>query len=526
MFVGTGLVDLYVKCDEMELARRAFSEISVPNVVSCNALLAGNLGGGEGLRLFSWMWLSGLGADNVTFASVLRACKSVLSVLSVRQLHGLLVKMTEVELDVFLSCALFEAYIDVGCFREAQSCYGRMKRKDDASFNLAILGYLRNGHEDDALELFREALKTGREVREVTATSLLLKVRGLEQGKQLHALVIKFGYCNAISSALIRMYSEYHLSDEAVRLFSHIPSPDLVSWTNFLSNFSRCGEDQGALNQYVKMVSEGFTDLPNHYTFSTLLKSCAHLAAAMEGKQIHAQIIKFCSNSIKSDPFVSSSLLFMYSKCGYIEEARRLFNDMQERDLASWNAMITSLAHHGLAEEAIETFQELLNQKDMEPNHISFIGVLTACSHCGMVEMGYRYFKSIRQPTVEHYACVVNLFSRAGRLKEALELVEEMPFEPNEIVWSSLLASSSKYGNVPVGEYSAKRLLELDPTDPGTYIALSNIYAGAGRWDDMKHTRKMMELQADGKRPGFSWLNVNTWKYISFTDGRSTIISN
>nr|UPT48380.1 pentatricopeptide repeat protein AaPPR7 [Agave angustifolia] len=173
VFVGTGLVDLYVKCNEMECARKAFAEIVEPGVVSYNALLAGNLEGDEGLRLFSELRLLGMDPDHVTFASVLRACKDV-SIYSVKQLHGLVVKMMEAELDVFLSCALFEAYIDLGCFDEAQKVFGRIEDKDNAAFNLAIQGYLRNGHETEALESLIQALKMRKEVREVNATSLLV----------------------------------------------------------------------------------------------------------------------------------------------------------------------------------------------------------------------------------------------------------------------------------------------------------------------------------------------------------------
>lgn len=510
VFVGTGLVDLYVKCNEMKSARMAFSEIVQPNVVSYNALLAGNLKGNEGLQLFSDMRLLGMSPDNVTFASVLRGCKDV-SILSVAQLHGLVVKMMEVELDVFLSCALFEAYIDMGCVAEAHTVFCRMEEKDDAAYNLVIQGYLRNGHESEAVESFIEALMMGKEVREVNATSLFVSIGGLNQGKQLHSMVIKFGRCDTpIVGSLIGMYAKQRHLEEAIKLFDQIPSPDIVSWTDLISNFSECGEFQGALKFYVKMTEDGLAEPPNCYTFSTVLRSCAHLTAALEGKQIHAQIIKSNVTNIQSDAFVASALLSMYSRCGYIEEARRLFKDMPERDLASWNAMITSLAQHGLVEEAIETFQELLNEKDIEPNHITFVGVLTACSHGGMVELGYRYFRSIKQPTVDHYACLISLVARAGRLDEALDLVEEMPYEANEIIWSSLLAASSKYGNVELGEYSADKLLELNPVDPGTYVALSNIYASAGRWEDMKQTRRLMKkYQADFKRPGISWIGVS-----------------
>lgn len=524
VFVGTSLVDMYAKSDDMESSKKAFLEISEPSVVSWNALVAGNLSGEEVLHLFGWMRLSGTSPDHVTFACVLRACKYILSICTVRQLHGLIVKMMEVELDVFVSEGLFEVYMDLGRFDEAQKVFNGMEEKDDVAFNLVIQGYLRNGHGDEAVGLFLEALKMDIELSEVTMASLL-KTKALDQGKQFHALAIKFGYCDGHGSlsmidSLTRMYSEHHCLDDALRLFEQIHHPDLVLWTSLISGFSRGGKSQEAINLYVRMVAQGSVEPPNHYTYATILSSCAQLAAIGEGRQIHAQIIK-SDFDFEHDTFVASGLLYMYAKCGYLEEASRLFNEMPERDLASWNAMISSLALHGFAEQAIETFEELLKQNDIKPNHITFVGVLTACSHCGMVDKGYQYFKSIQEPTVDHYACVVDMFGRSGRLKEAMYLVVEMPFKANEHIWSSLLSASRIHGNIELGEYSARRLLEMNPKDPGTYISLSNIYAAAGRWDDMKRLRKLMESQTDRKHPGLSWLRVNGQKYVVFANGRS-----
>ncbi|KAG1331834.1 pentatricopeptide repeat-containing protein [Cocos nucifera] len=522
-FVGTSLVDMYTKSGDTESTKKAFLDISEPSVVSWNALIAGNLSGEEVLQLFGRMRLSGISPDHVTFACVLRACKDILSIHTVQQLHGLIVKMMQVELDVFVGEGLFEVYMDLGCFNEAQKVFSGMVEKDDVAFNLLIQGYLKNGHGDEAVGLFLEALEMQIELSEVTMTSLLM-TKGLDQGKQFHSLVIKFGYCDGHCSlsmigSLIRMYSEHHCLDDALRLFEQIHHPDLVLWTSLISGFSRSGKRQEAINLYARMVAEGSVEPPNHYTYATILSSCARLAALGEGRQIHAQIIKSDFN-FEHDSFVASGLSYMYAKCGYLEESSRIFNEMPERDLASWNAMISSLAQHGFAEQAIEIFQELLKQNDIKPNHITFVGVLSACSRCGMVDEGYQYFKSIEEPTVDHYACVVDMFGRAGRLKEAMDVVGEMPFEANEHIWSSILSASRIHGNIELGEYSARRLLDMNPKDPGTYIALSNIYAAAGRWDDMKRVRKLMESRTDGRNPGLSWLRVNGQKYVFFANGR------
>ncbi|OAY82008.1 Pentatricopeptide repeat-containing protein [Ananas comosus] len=526
VFVGTGLVDLYVKCGEMECAMRAFLEIEEPSVVSWNSLMAGDLGGEECFQLFAQMQESGLSPDHVTFACVLRSLKDAdLSAITVRQFHGLIVKMMDMKLDVFVSTALFEAYIDHSCDVEAQRVLAEMEEKDDATFNVVIQGCLRNGYAAKAVDAFFEALKVSAELREATV-SMLLRAIGLYNGTQVHALVIKRGCCNSSSgasvlSSLIRMYAEHRCLDKALRLFEQIHSPDVVQWTSLIAGFSQSGESHEALKLYVRMLSDELGDAPNHYTFSTLLTSCAELGAGEEGKQIHAQITKAGIN-VSRDKFVSSSLLYMYASCGYIGEASRLFDKMPQRDLASWNAMINSLSQHGYAQKALEMFHELLNKKNMQPNHITYIGVLTACNRGGMVEKGYKYFKSIEKPTIDHYACLIDMFGRAGRLKEAMSFVEEMPFQPNELIWTSLLAASSMHGNIELGEYSAKQLLKLNPKDPGTYVALSNIYAASRRWKDMKEVRRLMESQADRKQAGVSWVRSKKGqKYVFSADKRS-----
>ncbi|XP_058107838.1 pentatricopeptide repeat-containing protein At2g33680-like [Magnolia sinica] len=515
VFVGTALIDMYSKCNRMECAKTAFEEVTGPNVASWNALMAGNLAGDEVMQTFSRMRMSDASPDHLTFATVLRACKNV-SVCSVQQIHGLVMKKMGAEMDVFVGGALFERYMDHGCVHDARRAFDAIYSKDITAFNQAIQGYVWNGHRAEAVSLFQEAIRMGRQPNEATLTSLLMRIGGLDQGKQLHGLAIKFGFCGSsdccrgasIASSLVTMYAEFHCLDDAIRLFDQTQFPDLVLWTSLISGFSQNGESEMALELYILMVSEGFVSPPNHYTFSSLLQSCANLAAMEEGKQIHAQIIK-SGFDVEFDLFVSSGLVDMYAKCGNVMEVRRLFDKMPERDLASWNAMITGLAQHGFAEKAVGTFQELLDLPNIVPNHITFTAVLSACSHGGLVEEGYHYFKLIGEPTIDHYACLIDLVGRAGRLEEARNLIQEMPLNPNEHIWSSLLAASAVHENVEMGEYAAKKLMQLNPKDPGTYVVLSNIYAAAGRWACVRRIRRLMKDQGVRKKPGLSWLRVD-----------------
>ncbi|MQM02938.1 hypothetical protein Taro_035712 [Colocasia esculenta] len=523
--VGTALVDMYAKCNHMEYAKSAFVCISDPNTVAWNALLDGFSCGEDALWLFLRMRTMGVTQDCMTFAGMLRACKDC-SFHIIQQIHGLIIKEISGGLDVFVGSALFMNYIGQDCLHEARKVFDEILEKDTVVFKLGIAEYIKRGLKVDAVNLLYECLETAEEGSEAAITALVLGIGDLNQGRQLHALAAKIGHSGEnndfVDDALIRMYTKHHCLYEAVQLYSCLRCPDVVSWTSLISGFSQSGESNKALDLYFRNVSGGVLEPPNHYTFSCLLNMCASLLAVEEGKQIHGQIIK--SDPSTCDVYVLSGLLDMYAKCGYIMEARKIFHSMQERDLVTWNAMINGFAQHGFADAAIEMFHELLALKDLEPNHITFVGVLSACSHKGMVKEGYQYFKSIRQPTVDHYACMINLVARAGRFDEAMSLLREMPFEPNEHIWTSLLAASSIHRNIKMGEYSAKHLLELNPKDPGAYTALSNIYAAAGRWSEAKQLRKLMRDQALTKSPGFSWLRIKQGAYV-FLAGEGSYVT-
>ncbi|XP_042486904.1 pentatricopeptide repeat-containing protein At4g39530-like [Macadamia integrifolia] len=522
VFVGTALIDMYAKCDRMEFAEKLFFETPAPSVISWNALMAGNLGDEKVLLFFSRMWESGASPDHVTFATVLRACKNVNPTL-VQQIHGLLTKVMGTEVDVFVGDALFELYMNHGCASDAREVFERIHHKDVRAFNMAIKGCIINGFINEGIDLFHEGLQMEMVPNEATLLSLVRRVQDLNQGKQLHALVIKFGFSAAtgdghgalVASSLIVMYTDHRCLDDAVQLFNIIHAPDLVLWTSIISGFSRSGEFEKALELYVLMLLDGPVEPPNHFTFSSVLQSCANLAAVEEGMQVHAQIIK-SQCQIESDLFIANGLVDMYAKCGYITEARKLFDNMTVKDLASWNSMITGLARNGNGDTAIEIFEELLRTPNLQPNHVTYVGVLSACSHTGLLKTGYRYFHMIVEPTIDHYACLVDLLARAGHLEEATNLIKEMPFEPNEVIWSSLLAASCSYGNIELSEYSAEHLLSMNPEDPGTYVALSNMYAAAGRWEDANKVRNLMKDRGVKKLPGRSWLLINGKTHVFF----------
>jgi pentatricopeptide repeat protein len=211
---------------------------------------------------------------------------------------------------------------------------------------------------------------------------------------------------------------------------------------------------------------------------------------------------------------VENALVTMYSKCGTIDDALKLFDAMICRDIISWNAMITGYAQHGRCLESLNLFEQM-QSRCIKPNEISFVGVLSACSHAGLVDEGWHYYSSMRLdhgivPGVEHYACMVDLLGRAGQLDKAENLMNDMPFGPNAFVCRTLLGACRVHGNLEVGKRVAECLIELDPQDAATYVTLSNIYAAAGRWETATKVRKMMKDRGVRKDPGFSWIEVKS----------------
>jgi pentatricopeptide repeat protein len=270
--------------------------------------------------------------------------------------------------------------------------------------------------------------------------------------------------------------------NDAWSIFNKMPSRSVVSWTAMILGHVKCGQGQKALDLFQQMQKEGV--VPDSVTFVGVLNACASVVALVEGRDIHEQIIQ---RGFESDVFVGSGLIDMYVKCGSMDDAWRVFNKMPVRNVVSWTAMLKGYAMHGQGMEALAHFKWMC-EEGVEIDGVTFVCLLLACSHAGLVNEGLHAFDSMMNvyripPTVDHYACKVDLLGRAGHLDEAEDVIKTMPCEPNAAVWMTLLGACRIYGEVEMGERIAKQLLELDPNMTAGYVVLSNIYAAAGKWD-------------------------------------------
>ncbi|XP_020259653.1 pentatricopeptide repeat-containing protein At1g53600, mitochondrial [Asparagus officinalis] len=445
----TSMVDGYCKCGRMFEALQAFSCMPERNVVSWTSLIRGFLKNGNwegGIQLFSQMRRDGVGVNSTTLSVVLDACADLGRSEEGLQVHGLVLLLGFVD-DVFVGNSIIVMYSRVGWIDAARRWFNDMSSKDVVSWNSILDGYVEHGYIDEAFAIF-EAIP---EKDQVSWTSMLVGFSNL-------------GWMN-----------------ESVGLFEAMPEKDDVAWTAIISGFVSNGENATAFKWFHRMMKEGFK--PNPMTLSSVLSALAGLAILNQGVQIHALVVKL---DLESDLLIQPSLVSMYSKCGDLGNAHRIFSGISEPSIVAYNAMITGLAQHGFAREALELFTRTGTDGCCKPNQVTFLVVLTACSHAGLVQEGYQYFESMAscygiEPGPDHYTCMIDLLGRSGLLQEAKKLIDSMPFQPNSSAWGALLNASRLHSNPVLARLSAERIFQLEPNNATAYAMLSNIYSEAER---------------------------------------------
>lgn len=410
--------------------------------------------------------------------------------------------------------ALITGYASQGCLDDARRTFDEIPVRDTVSWNAMIAGYAQNGRFIEALEFFEEMKKANvapTETTIVTVLSACAQSGSLELANSIRSWIEDQGLVSSVRlvTALIDLYSKCGELDKARDLFEGISQKDVISWNAMLSGYSHTNDYKEALVLFRKMQQTKIE--PTDMTFVSILPACAHLGALDLGKWIHGCINKNfpCSTNL----CLWTSLIHMYARCGDIEAAKQVFGGMQNKSLSSWNAMISGLGMHGDACMALEHFRQMRDQ-GFRPDHITFIGVLSACSHAGLVDLGRQCFNSMVEdynilPKLHHYGCMIDLLGRAGLFDEAEALVKNMEMKPDGAIWSSLLAACRMHGKVEFGEFAAKCLFELEPENPGPYVLLSNIYADAGRWEDVARIRTKLNDKGMKKVPGCSSIEVD-----------------
>ncbi|PWA32856.1 tetratricopeptide repeat (TPR)-like superfamily protein [Artemisia annua] len=527
--VSNSLVNMYSKMNCLSTAKKVFFNMEETDIVSWNSIINSNVQSGlveESVNLYIEMLRDGLKPDHFTLASVLRACSSLSQGLHLTdQVHAHVVK-NRLDSDTFVSTTLVDSYSRRGRMEQAESVFLNKDAFDLGSWNAMIFGYINSGNSHKAWELYTKMHKSGEKPDEITLATMAKAcafIVSLRLGKQIHCYAMKLGVDPDLylSSSLVDMYIKCGDMGDAHQIFQAIPSPDDVAWTSMISGCVENGDEDRALVIYHKMRQSGV--LPDEYTFATLIKACSCSTALEQGRQIHANAIK--SNCVL-DTYVNTSLIDFYAKCGNIEESFRLFKRTRVENIVLWNAMLVGLAQYGHGKEALDLFRDLESNSNMLPDRVTFIGVLSACSHSGLISEAYKYFDSMTndygiKPEIEHYSCLVDALGRGGRVKEAEKLITTMPFEASASMYRALLGACRLQGDMETGKRVATKLLELEPFDSSAYVLLSNIYAASNQWNKVADARTKMMSKNVKKDPGCSWINVKMKAHAFVVDDRS-----
>ena len=513
--VGSALVHMYAKCGSIDDARLAFDKMEERNVVTWTVMIGGLAQHGcghEAYELFLQMQREGLKPDAFTYSSILNACASTGALEWVKEVH-MHAREAGFESGVRVGSALVHMYAKCGSIDDARLTFDKMKERDVITWNVMIGGLAQHGCGHEAYELFLQMQREGFKPDAVTYASILnacASAGALEWVKEVHMHAREAGFESdvRVGSALVHMYAKCGSIDDARLAFDKMEERDVITWSVMIGGLAEHGCGHEAYELFLQMQREGFK--PDAVTYASILNACASAGALEWVKEVHRHAHEA---GFESDVRVGSALVHMYAKCGGIADARLTFDRMEERDVVTWNVMIGGLAQHGCGHEALEVFRSMIAD-GVKPDEISFVAVLSACSHSGLVDEGRRLFLAMTQdygiePTVVLCNCMVDVVGRAGRLEEAKLFIDKMPVEPNEATWGALLGACRTYGNVDLGKLAANERLKLEPMDASAYVLLSNIYAAAGKWEEVLWVRTMMQERGIRKEPGRSWIEVD-----------------
>ncbi|XP_061351586.1 pentatricopeptide repeat-containing protein At1g14470 [Gastrolobium bilobum] len=506
-YVRNAIMGMYAKFGPIQLARKQFDEMPDRTVADWNMIISG-------------FWKCG----NEEEAS--------------RLFH----MMGESERNVITWTTMVTGYAKSRNLKIARMYFDKMPERSVVSWNAMLSGYAQSGAAQETVRLFNDMLESRNEPNETTwvivvsscsslgdsclaesiarkldkvnfrsnyfvMTALLdmhAKCGNLEVAQKIFD---QLGMCrNSVTwNAMISAYARVGDLSLARDLFNKMPEKDTVSWNSMIAGYAQNGESLMAIKLFKEMISSKDSK-PDEVTMVSVFSACGHLGALCLGNWAVRMLNE---NQIKLSISGYNSLIFMYSRCGSMEDATIIFQEMEARDLVSYNTLISGLAAHGRGMEGIKLMSKM-KEDGIEPDRITYIGVLIACSHAGLLEEGQKVFESIKVPDVDHYACMIDMLGRVGKLEEAVKLIQSMPMEPHAGIYGSLLNAILIHKRVELGELAAAKIFKVEPHDSGNYVLLSNIYALAGRWKDVDKVRDTMRKQGVKKPTAWSWVELNS----------------
>ncbi|KAB1200874.1 hypothetical protein CJ030_MR0G006024 [Morella rubra] len=553
------ILNLVVKSQDLAYAQKLFDEISDRDVRAWTILISGYARLGAStmvLDLFREMRIEGVPPNQFTLSSVLNSSSSTSDLQTGKIIHGWILRnginldivLENSILDIYAKCGpfyyaknLFElmverdtvswnimvgAYLHVGDMENSLSMFRSLPHKDVASWNTIMDGLTRNGRGRAALELLYEMVRNGPAFNKVTFSIALILISSLsltELGRQIHGRVLRFGFekDGFVRTSLLDMYCKGGKMEKASLLFRKRPmdwsrmqkskitesTTEIISCSSIVAGYIRNGEYEDALKFFISMVC-GQVKV-DRFTITSVLSACANTGILELGRQIHAYVQKVGHTM---DFHLISSSIDMYAKCGILDDAWTIFKQTGNPNVVVWTSMINGCASHGQGRKAMWLFEKMMHE-GIKPNDVTFVGVLTACSHSGLLEEGYKYFRLMKEvygikPKVEHFTCMVDLYGRAGHLDKAEEFIQENSLSHLTGVWRSFLSSCRLHKNIGLGKWVSETLLRLEPLDAGPYILFSNMCTANDEWEEAANVRGLMQQRRINKVCGQSWIQL------------------
>jgi pentatricopeptide repeat protein len=508
--LSNNLIHMYARCGSMKHAHEVFNSMPERDLVSWNTMIAGAAWNGcaeEAFYLFSKMQQESMRPDFISFMSLLNVCTSLVAL---KQVHDSIIE-AGLEADAHLATAVVSMFVKCGSAEDARWVFDKMKVRDIVTWNAMIEGYAKHGPYRKALEVYCQMQDEGFEPNCVTFTCLLnacANLASLQEARWVHARIVaaKLESHLHVANGIMNMFAKCDSTEDARQVFDKMEVRSVISWNTMINGYAECGPYMEAMEIFSQMQHEGVK--PDAVTFTGLLKACANQASLQGARWVHTRIM---AAAFESDIRVRNGLISMYAKCGSLADAAHVFNEMEERDVVTYNAMIAALGQYGHGREALQKFH-LMISTGVRPDGVTFVGVLSACSHTGLVDEGLRYFYSMSKdynvaPEVEHVSCLVDLLGRAGYLVEAEEVVNRMPQTPAGATWGALLGACKLHGNVKLAERAAQFWTQLEPQNAEVYVSLAHIYLTASLWQQAMAIQKLMGGR-DLRKARPSWIEV------------------
>ncbi|XP_065848712.1 pentatricopeptide repeat-containing protein At4g30700 [Euphorbia lathyris] len=528
LYVGSSLVDMYFKLCSARPALKVFDRLPSRDAVLCNTLISGLVRTccfEDAIKVFKDM-VANVGSlfDSTTVIAILPAVAELQELRFGMEIQCLVVKLG-FHSHISVVTSLISLYSKCGDVETAKLLFRDIGTKDLVSYNAMISGHTCNGETESSVRLFKELVASGVKVYSSSIVGLIpvyFPFGHLDLTNCIHGFCVRTGTVShsSVSTALITVYIKLNEMESAQQLFHESSEKTLASWNAMISGYTQNGLTEKAISLFQEMQMSNVS--PNPVTVTSILSACAQLGALSLGKWVHG-LVK--DKSFEHNIYVSTALIDMYAKCGSILEARQLFDLMPEKNVVTWNAMISGYGLHGHGHKALELFYEMLNS-NITPTKASFLSVLYACSHAGLVREANEIFHCMvhdyeYEPLAEHYACMVDILGRAGKLQDALQFIKGMPVEPGPPVWGAFLGACMIHKDTKLAHVASERLAELDPQNMGYYVLMSNIYSAERNYPQAALVRKTAKQRKLVKTPGCTLIEVGQVPHVFISGDRS-----